>query len=129
MTSNFSSCVQGFRKILRLSPTERKKSWVMYIWRGKSYLILVHNFTNHAQHFVKLIDYILILALITHHVNLLPSSYKSYVFQWLSLGWKESEKTISLWFHPCNSLKRILMSYLWFVGWHLWKHSCLCAWF
>lgn len=42
---------------------------------------MVHNFTNHAQHFVKLIDHILILALITHHVNLLPSSYNSYVFQ------------------------------------------------
>ena len=79
----------------------KEKSWVMYIWGGKSYLTLVHNFTNHTQHFVKLIDHILILALITHHVNLLPSSYNSYVFQWLSLGWKESEKNYFLMHIVC----------------------------
>ena len=46
---NLSSCVQDFKEILRFSQNEEKNSWVTYIWRGKSHLMLMHKFMNHAR--------------------------------------------------------------------------------
>lgn len=46
---DLSSCVQDFKEILRFSQNEEKNSWVTYIWRGKSHLMLMHKFMNHAH--------------------------------------------------------------------------------
>ena len=47
---------------------KEKNSWFMYIWGGKSCLILVNKFENHSHLFVKFTPCILILALIMHHM-------------------------------------------------------------
>ena len=46
-TSNLSSRVERFWKILRISRDERRNSGVTYISVGKSRLTLNHKFTNH----------------------------------------------------------------------------------